>query len=196
MFNAKGCKIINSVTGARPDDPCSWNGWEWNRTLFPDPEGFLQWAHQHGLQVGLNIHPSISSNDPKYPETVKRAGQLAIGSAKLPCYVLQADPSSECHVFDWTKPEQLKAYFALHKPFSHIDFWWLDWCCDGSSAVAPGLTADTWINAHYKHLTQSHGSRWPVLSRIGSSFQTREAGIGNNGINGALAAHRDRKSVV
>src|SRR5699024_5685059 len=25
MFNAEGCKIINSVTGATPGDPCSWN---------------------------------------------------------------------------------------------------------------------------------------------------------------------------
>ncbi len=53
--------------------------------------------------------------------------------------------------FDWNSPRQLAAYFALHKPFEQqgIDFFWLDWCCDGPQSSVPGLTEDTWINSQY-----------------------------------------------
>src|SRR4051794_25707809 len=28
--------------------PYSWNGWDWNRDLYPDPGRFLRWAHDNG----------------------------------------------------------------------------------------------------------------------------------------------------
>ena len=33
----------------------------------------------------------------------------------------------------------------LHGTFERdgASFWWLDWCCDGSHADAPGLTPET-----------------------------------------------------
>jgi alpha-glucosidase (family GH31 glycosyl hydrolase) len=98
-------------------------------------------------------------------------------------------------VFDWTKPRQLDAYFALHQPIEDdgADLWWLDWCCDGSSAQAPGLSADTWINSRYAARNVARGSRWPVLSRIGGSFQGEgpdgDASAGDNGA-GVFAEHR------
>jgi len=61
------------VAGA-PGRPYSWDGWEWNTSLFPDPRGFMNWAHGHGLSVALNIHPSISTNDPKFPAANAQAG--------------------------------------------------------------------------------------------------------------------------
>jgi hypothetical protein len=92
-------------------------------------------------------------------------------------------------VFDWTDPRQLGAYFALHQPFEQqgADFWWLDWCCDGSRADAPGLTPDTWINKLYFERRRARGSRWPAFQRIGASFQ-----LGFDGAtgNGAFAEHR------
>ena len=75
-------------------------------------------------------------------------------------------------VFDWTDPRQLDAYFGLHESFERDGpvFWWLDWCCDASSAEAPGLTADTWINRHYYESQRARGLRWPAFSRIGGSL--------------------------
>ncbi len=40
---------------------------------------------------------------------------------------------------------------AFTRPFERdgLDFWWLDYCCDESYALAPGLTQDSWINRLY-----------------------------------------------
>ncbi|HUP90808.1 MAG TPA: TIM-barrel domain-containing protein [Solimonas sp.] len=191
MHSAEGCVFFDAVAGARPGDPCSWNGWSFNTDAFPDPAGFLAWAHAEGINIGANIHPSIDSNDPQFAATQAAAqGGLQTDTATPPCLLLQADPTGQCYVFDWTRPEQLQAYFALHAPLAAlgIDFWWLDWCCDGASANAPGLSADTWINAHYAAEHESRGQRWPAFSRIGASFQDK-TGAGNRGA-GAFAEHR------
>jgi alpha-glucosidase (family GH31 glycosyl hydrolase) len=189
VHNAQGCVIFSAVAGARPGDPCSWNGWDWNRDLFPDPPAFLAWLHEQGVQVGLNIHPSIASTDPQFAAVQAATGGLRTDPSTPPCTLFQADPLAQCHVFDWTNPRHLDAYFALHLPLPADDFWWLDWCCDGSSAIAPGLAADTWINSRYALDNQKRGSRWAAFSRIGASFQEGKAGSANNGA-GAFAEHR------
>ncbi|MEL6178258.1 MAG: TIM-barrel domain-containing protein, partial [Myxococcota bacterium] len=184
------CASINAITGAPPDAPCSWNGWDWNTMLYPDPNGFMDWAHAQGLQIGLNIHPSINGGDPAYAQVVAIAGELEPDPTPLPCDILQADLSNPCLVFDWTNPAHIEAYFGLHAPIASagVDFWWLDWCCEGSSAVAPGLTPDTWINSLYLEEHRRLGSRWPSFSRIGGSFQVG-ADARDEG-QGAFAEHR------
>ncbi len=170
-----------------PDSIYSWNGWDWNRDLYPDPKRFLSWARGAGLEVGLNVHPSISSADPHFDEAQAEAGG---GLTPDPgCQRFQAEPNAECMVFDWTDPKQMAAYFDLHRPFEKDGpvFWWLDWCCDGSSAEAPGLTPDTWINRAYARNQRARGIRWPAFSRIGGSRQGGGIGVGGTG---ALAEHR------
>ncbi len=191
VHNALGCIPWNAVIRAPLDDACSWNGWDWNRDIFPDPDGFVAWLHEQGLDVGLNVHPSIAESDPAYPAVIARTGPLMRDDADLPCNLLQADPTTPCYVFDWTQPAQLDAYFDLHRSIeaTGIDFWWLDWCCEGARAQAPGLSADTFINAAYARQHEAMGSRWPAFSRIGSSFQSGKAGADNNGL-GAFAEHR------
>ena len=49
--------------------PNAWDGWEWNPHLFPDPQGFLNWANSKGIHVTLNIHSSIADNDPQLAAT-------------------------------------------------------------------------------------------------------------------------------
>lgn len=178
--------IGSAIVGA-PGDDYSWNGWDWNSELYPDPRRFFRWARETGLEAGLNIHPSISSSDPRFAETQRRAGGGLV--ADDGCRVVQADPNGLCMVFDWADPDQLRAYFALHDRFEAdgADFWWLDWCCDGSRADAPGLTPDTWINKQYADRQRARGSRWPSFARIGGSLQ---AGFGGRVGTGALAEHR------
>ena len=185
------CASLNALSGAPVDAPCSWNGWGWNEALFPDPSGFMTWAREEGLQVGLNIHPSINESDPAYPEALAIAGTLEPDPTLLSCQILQADPASACLVFDWTNPAHVEAYFGLHAPIAEagVDFWWLDWCCEGASAVAPGLSPDAWINALYADdHRRTLGSRWPSFSRIGGSFQ--EGPLGKDEGQGAFAEHR------
>lgn len=181
---AANCAVINTLFGTPLDASCSWNGWDWDDPSFPDPADFIDWAHANGLNLSLNVHPSISAADPHYAQTIQTAGPLTEDFA---CRAGQFDPVNGCYVFDWTNADHLQSYWDLHAPFEAqgADFWWLDWCCDATTAVAPGLTADTWINRQYFQRSQARGSRWPAFSRIGASLQEGWAGIG--GANGAAA---------
>jgi hypothetical protein len=144
--------------------PNDWDGWEWNTSLFPDPQAFLTWAKQQGIQVTLNIHASIADNDPQLAATQTLAGGPLAASS---CY------SGACQVWDWSSISQAESYFALHQPFESqgVSFWWLDWCCDSSTASLPGVTPDNWINHLYAEDLANKGERGFVLSRIGSSYQ-------------------------
>ena len=189
-----GAAVAAQVAGA-PGRAYSWNGWDWNRDLFPDPAAFIASAHQQGIRVAANIHPSINTNDPRLPAVEARTGPLAIDDASM-CRLLQADTTGQCKVFDWTKASHLEAYFDLHRPFADagVDAMWLDWCCEApDSARAPGLNADAWINSRYAAYQRGRGQRWPSFSRIGASYlpdgvygdrQNPDGGVG------ALAEHR------
>ncbi len=189
--NAVTAELAAAAVGA-PGKPYSWDGWEFDPTLFPDPSRFFGWAHSHGLSVALNIHPSISSNDPQWAATESRSGGLAEPGGL--CRILIADPTARCGVFDWTKPAQSAAYFALHRTFEQAgaDLFWFDWCCDDSSAVAPGLTGDTWINSLYAREQRARGTRWPAFARVGASYSASlpEDGDGQDGGAGIFAEHR------
>jgi len=186
VHDATGAQLASSVVGA-PGGNYSWNAWDWNRALYPDPAGFFRWADEQGIEVGLNLHPSISSGDPRFAETQQRAGGGLVEDPD--CRVVQADPGGTCMVFDLAQRAHLDAYFALHEPFERdgVDFWWLDWCCDGTRADAPGLTPDTWLNRQYFLRQRARGSRWPAFQRMGASLQL---GFGGNGGTGAFAEHR------
>jgi alpha-glucosidase (family GH31 glycosyl hydrolase) len=179
--------------------PHAWNGWDWLPDLFPDPRGFLAWAHSEDLDVSLNIHPSITTDDPRLAEAERRAGgALPDDPTGVRCrtFVSIGDAYGRgvpgaapgCRVFDWTRAGDQDAYFSLHEPFERdgADFWWLDYCCDESYALAPGLTQDAWINHLYALRSTARRSRWPVLSRIGASvFDPDEPG------GGVWAEHRN-----
>ena len=193
-FLARGVHlgVINVDTDAKA--PHVWNGWEWSKKLFTDPAAFTKWAHAQGIDIGFNIHPSVDVDDPKFMAANKTAGGVAVlpglREDLLRCRIMTfatdmgmtgislPDLSHatglgaiDCRVFDWAKAGDQKAYFALHKDFTDagVDFFWLDYCCDDSGAVATGAT-DPWINRLYMQASQARGSRWPVLSRVGTSL--------------------------
>jgi alpha-glucosidase (family GH31 glycosyl hydrolase) len=145
--------------------PNQWDGWEWNSSLFPDPQSFLSWAKSQGINVTLNIHASIAVNDPKLAATEALAGGPLTQSS---CFTPVA-----CKVWDWSSVAQAESYFALHQPYESqgVAFWWLDWCCDASTASLSGVTPDSWINHLYAADLANKGKRGFVLSRTGSSYQ-------------------------
>lgn len=150
--------------------PQNWNGWHWTPNFFQDPDRFLDWTRDEGLDVILNVHPSISTDDPSYEATNAAAGGLTDGGDR--CRRFMQDQAASCAVWDWANPAHVSSYFALHEPFetSGVDSWWLDYCCDESRANAAGLTTDTWINQLYAQRATDRGLRWLPLSRIGSSM--------------------------
>jgi len=146
--------------------PNTWDGWEWNPALFPDPQAFLQWAKSQGINVTLNIHSSISPGDPELPEAEAIAGNdLATQTG--------CDSGTNCYVWDWSNVAQAESNFALQQPLQAdgVAFWWLDWCCDASTVSMPGLTPDDWVDHLYAQQMVNENQRGFVLARIGSSYQ-------------------------
>jgi hypothetical protein len=165
--------------------PNHWDGWQWTQVFFENPSRFLNWAHSQGLDVTLNVHPSISTDDPSFAAADAAAGGLIDGGDR--CRAFLPDPDAVCAVWDWARPAHVASYFSLHAPFEQagVDSWWLDYCCDESRAVAAGLTPDTWINALYAQRERDRGLRWLPLTRIGSSVFDYGAASA-----GAWAEHR------
>ena len=150
--------------------PRNWNGWQWTPNYFQDPSRFLDWTARQGVDVTLNVHPSISTDDPSFAAASATAGGLIDGGDR--CRVFMHDPEASCAVWDWAQRDDVSSYFSLHEPFElgGVDNWWLDYCCDESRASAAGLPADTWINYLYAQRQRERGLRWLPLSRIGSSL--------------------------
>ncbi|GLY36816.1 alpha-xylosidase [Amycolatopsis sp. NBRC 101858] len=162
-FRSEGVPLDVLVTDTDFKAPDTWNGWQFDRTKFPDPAGFFAWSHSQGLHNTLNTHPSIMGSDPQFA----RAQATAKGKlAKSGC-------GTDCYVFDWGDPDQLKAYLDLHGDMMKQgnDFWWLDWCCDASKSSLQGVTPDSWINQKYAELAAPAVERGFVTSRAYGSLQ-------------------------
>ena len=132
-----------------------WTGYTWNRELFPDPEGFLNWLHGHNIKATLNVHPAegVRAFEEQYPAMAKALGR---------------DPKSgEAIEFDGADPNFLEAYFScLHHPMEKqgVDFWWVDWQQGGKTRI-PGLDP-LWVLNHYHFLdSKKDGKRGLTFSR-------------------------------
>jgi hypothetical protein len=154
--------------------PKAWNGTQWDTRLFPDPKAFLAWAHGEGLDVALNQHPTISSDDPQRAQVEAASGGLLLEpqpGSQIRCRFFTADPFNTCGHFDFARRRHADAWFGAYEHFERdgVDFWWFDWCCEDAAVDAPGLGPDAWINHLYAQRSEARGKRWPALSRVGSS---------------------------
>jgi alpha-glucosidase len=143
-----------------------WTGYTWNPKYFPDPEGFLKWAHEQGLKVTLNLHPAegVGKQEARFAEM---------------CQAMGLDPAKTDRIpFDAVNKKYADAYFnVLHHPLEKqgIDFWWMDWQ-QGKSTTMEGLDPLWWLN--YLHWTDQQkrsdetGHRPLIFSRWG--------GLGNH----------------
>ncbi|MGN8050883.1 TIM-barrel domain-containing protein [Curtobacterium sp. 22159] len=146
-----------------------WNGWEVDPARIPDMGQLLADWHAEGIHNTLNIHPTISGSDPKFAEAQRTAkGKLTNGGG-------------DNWLFDWSDPDQLKAYFELHDSVQQdgVDMWWLDWCCsENSEYSANGVTPDAYINQQYADYTNAAlGGRGLAFSRAYGSLTA--GGYGN-----------------
>lgn len=139
-----------------------WTGYTWNRDLFPDPDAFLNWLHEQGLKVTLNVHPAdgVRPHEEVYEEMAK---ELGIDIEK-----------EETIDFDIADKKFRDAYFKyLHHPEEKrgVDFWWIDWQ-QGEISKTPGLDP-LWLLNYFHSLDQEiQGKRPLILSRY--------AGVGSH----------------
>jgi hypothetical protein len=128
-----------------------WTGYSWERSLFPDPEGFLADLHERGLRVTLNVHPAdgVRAFEDSYAEMATALGR---------------DPEDRLPIaFDITDPAFLEAYFdVLHHRLEQegVDFWWLDWQQGPYSRVA-GIDP-LWMLNHFHFLDSGREGRRPL----------------------------------
>lgn len=132
-----------------------WTGYSWNTELFPDHKELLNWLHEQGFRVTLNVHPSqgVRYYEDSYVDMCKRLGK---------------DPSKkEMITFDVTDPEFMSAYFeVLHRSLENegVDFWWIDWQ-QGTVSNIEGLDP-LWALNHYHTADANRGNkRGLILSR-------------------------------
>ncbi|MDO8121561.1 glycoside hydrolase family 31 protein [Isoptericola sp. b490] len=136
------------VVDVDPEHGSGWTGYTWNRDLFPDPESLLDWLHEHGLRVTLNVHPAdgVRSYEEAYPAMAHALGR---------------DPAAGDPIaFDVTDREFLTAYFdVLHRGLEAqgVDFWWLDWQSGPHSRVA-GIDP-LWMLNHFHYLDNARDGR-------------------------------------
>lgn len=145
------------------NDSSGWTGYTWNKELFPDPAGFIQFLHDQNLHTALNLHPAagLHPHEQAYPAMAEALG---------------LDPASQKPIpFDIANPTFATAYFRLlHHPHEAmgIDFWWTDWQ-QGEVSGLPGLDPLWWLNhLHYHDLGRDGVKRPFVFSRWG--------GLGNH----------------
>ena len=170
QFAANGVTLDNLSVDTNWKSPNSWDGWEWNSSLFPNPSAFLSWAQSQDLNIALNVHASISTSDSLYSQAQSIAGNtLATQSS--------CNSGGSCAVWDWGNVAQAESYFATADPTQNAaSFTWLDWCCDGSKVTQQGVTPDSWINYLIAQQMVNLGERGFDLSRIGASYQQSQAG--------------------
>ncbi len=132
-----------------------WTGYSWNTELFPDYKELLNWLHENGFKITLNVHPSqgVRFFEDAYTEMCKKLG-------KNP-------EDKEIISFDVTDPEFMRAYFeVLHNPLENdgVDFWWIDWQ-QGKRSKIEGLDP-LWALNHYHTQNADRGEKRPlILSR-------------------------------
>ena len=139
-----------------------WTGYTFNKALFPQPEAFMRWLHEHNLKTTLNLHPAdgVKAHEAMYEPMAK---ELGIDYEK-------EDPIP----FNVTSPEFLNAYFKyLHHPLEEqgVDFWWIDWQ-QGEASEVEGLDP-LWMLNHYHFFDSKREGKRPLIF-------SRYAGVGSH----------------
>lgn len=141
-----------------------WTGYTFNRSLFPDPEAFMRWAHGQKLRITLNLHPAsgVMPHEERYADMARALSWDTSTQAPIP--------------FEGASQPYMRALFdtVLH-PLERdgVDFWWLDWQQWPESKTHPGLSNTWWLNHVFFTEMQRHDDRRGLIYH-------RWGGLGNH----------------
>lgn len=139
-----------------------WTGFSWNKSLFPDPKGFLKWTDEKHIYTSMNLHPAsgIQPHEDQYEDFAKAMG---------------VDPSTKKYIpFDITDKKFAQNYMdVLLHPYEKdgVDFWWLDWQQWGSTKIE-GVNPTFYLNYVHTSDMERRGIRPLIFHRWG--------GLGNH----------------
>ena len=141
-----------------------WTGWTWNRSLFPNPEKFMQYLKGEGLKVTLNLHPAEGFDhwEECYPTLAQSLGKDPEGKNRIEW--INSDKEFMSNMFKHVMhPMQEEG----------VDFWWLDWQQHVYDTELKKLHNTWWINYCYFSDMERHGDKRPLLYH-------RWGGLGNH----------------
>ncbi len=114
-----------------------WTGYTWNRSLFPNPKGFLSWVKDNQLQVTMNLHPAdgIKTWEEQWPAMSKWMGNDTTLHKDIPY-----EGSNKRFMTGWLNT-------VLHPMEKDgVDFWWIDWQQWINDKKLTNLSNTWWIN--------------------------------------------------
>ena len=141
-----------------------WTGWTWNKSLFPNPEKFMEYLKGEGLKVTLNLHPAEGFDhwEACYPALAKSLGKDPEGTKRIDW--INSDKEFMTNMFEQVMhPMQEEG----------VDFWWLDWQQHVYDTELTKLHNTWWINYCYFTDMERHGDKRPLLYH-------RWGGLGNH----------------
>ena len=158
-----------------------WTGFTWDRHLFPNPKGFLEWCKARGLKNTLNLHPAsgIQPWEEKYEEMA-----VAMGIDPNTQKYVPFDPTNVTFVTNWFK------IVLGEREDEGIDFWWLDWQQGEDWIHLAGVNPTFWLNYLFftspYHWQKDGANKRPMLLH-------RFGGLGNHryqtGFSGDVYPH-------
>ena len=148
-----------------------WTGWTWNKQLIPNPEGLLNWMHNQGLKVALNLHPAdgVANYEDHYGEISAATGLSENG--RVPWKL--EDPTFYRAMFQYIIREREK---------QGVDFWWLDWQQNLTSNYTDGLGETFWCNhVFYNDMRLNRTDRRPFIFHRWGGLGSHRYPIGFSG---------------
>jgi hypothetical protein len=140
-----------------------WTGWTWNRDLFPNPQGFIEWLHEKNLKTTLNLHPAdgIGTHEENY---------LALANELN-------HPTNQTIKWNIENQTFYQSFFKhILRPHENIgvDFWWLDWQQWMLAPEMEDLGNTFWLNyVFYNDMKVNRPDRRPMIFH-------RWGGLGNH----------------
>ena len=149
-----------------------WTGWTWDRTAIPDPEGLIDWMHNNGLKVSLNLHPADGVDDDEDFFEELRDDMGMDKSAKVVPWNL-SDPKFYHNMFG-------RIIRAREK--QGVDFWWLDWQQNLTSKYVDGLGETFWCNhVFYNDMRLNRPDHRPLIFHRWGGLGSHRYPIGFSG---------------
>ncbi len=147
-----------------------WTGWTWNKNLIPNPAGLINWMHNQGIKVSLNLHPAdgVASYEDHYSEM---AADLGYSGDRIP-WMLE----------DSTFYRSLFKHIIHEREQEGVDFWWIDWQQNLTSYYTDGLGETFWCNhVFFNDMRNNRPERRPFIFHRWGGLGSHRYPIGFSG---------------
>ena len=149
-----------------------WTGWTWDRTAIPDPEGLIDWMHQHGLKVSLNLHPADGVDDDEdFFNDLREDMGLDKQTKRVPW-----------NLSDGRFYHNMFKHIIRARERQGVDFWWLDWQQNLTSEYVDGLGETFWCNhVFYNDMRLNRPNHRPLIFHRWGGLGSHRYPIGFSG---------------